>query len=107
MSEDTASEDTGETTGKGDPAKHALSAQLGRMVWSRDFTAKNPDATPEQKREAWKSARPEYVKLGRQMQRTLVNHGFSFTAPDKEAVKAKKQAKGKKAAAADGAEAAA
>ncbi|WP_270936449.1 hypothetical protein [Falsiroseomonas oryzae] len=61
-------------------ANRALWTSIGRVVWEREFRAANPGATPAELRAAWKSARPEYLKVGRWMQSRLARAGITLQA---------------------------
>ena len=54
---------------------------LGKALWDHDFRKDNPEAAPEQRREAWTAARTDYLRAGRQMHRRLAKEGFVITPP--------------------------
>jgi hypothetical protein len=70
--------------GKGGMAKAARI--MARALWLADWTAANPDATPEERKAAWKAAsdgRVDRVVHARRVLRIMAKRGVTFTvAPD-------------------------
>ena len=49
---------------------------IGRGVWLAGYKIENPDATSEERKEAWKEARKDFKKIGMKALKTLEKTGF-------------------------------
>ena len=74
-----------------------LARAISRMVWEREFKASNPDADAAERREAWKSNKGEYIRLGRKVTSRLAKAGFVITAPETPVAKPERPRKAAKA----------
>jgi hypothetical protein len=79
---DESQDDSG--NGKGGMAKAARI--MARAIWLADWSALNPDATPEERKAAWQAAsegRVDRVTQARRVLRIMAKRGVTFTvAPD-------------------------
>lgn len=59
-------------------ARRKAATLIGLSQWRQDWRSANPDATPQQLKQAWAAVRKEETKKARQTLRTLEKNGFKL-----------------------------
>lgn len=68
-----------QTPAPANPERLRVVSVMARAIWQADFFPANPGATVEQRRQAWREARPDQMKFARRVARIMEQQGVTLT----------------------------